>query len=495
MLRADANIAMGTGHVMRCLALAQAWQDGGGHAAFAMADGTPSVARRLRDEKVHLENILAAAGTAEDAECTRMLGDRLGARWIVVDGYHFDSAYQRAIKEAGFKLLVLDDSGSAPPYSADLVLNQNAHAASSLYNHREPHTRLLLGPRYALLRREFRRWREWNRDFPEVGRKILVSMGGSDPDNVTAKVIQAIQALPSLNLETVVLVGGSNPHLQCIHDLLSPDGHSIRLMIDAANVGEWMAWADVMVSGAGTTFWEMCLLGLPGMLVVLAENQQAIASCAESMEIAWNLGSGAELKVGELSSKLAHLACSVGERKAQSERGRKLVDGRGAERVVSSMRDVQLRRTIDADCEVFWEWALDPKARAVSFSNGEISWEHHTQWFRSRMQDRDAILYTAIDDAGLPLGSVRFHIQQNRAVLSIILGARFRGRGLGFRILTESLDKVFRDSAVEFVDAYVKPTNEASLKLFASAGFSRMASRLIEGQEGVHFVLQRKASR
>ena len=177
---------MGTGHVMRGLALAQAWQDSGGHSVFVMAENTPSLERRLQEEGIEVERLAVDAGTAADAEATGSIAGSRNADWIAVDGYQFGSAYQAAIKAAGFKLLFMDDNVHAAPYSADLVLNQNMYASRSPYAQREPSTQLLLGPRYAMLRREFRPWRNWQREIPPVGRKVLVTMGGSDPDNLTA---------------------------------------------------------------------------------------------------------------------------------------------------------------------------------------------------------------------------------------------------------------------------------------------------------------------
>jgi len=348
---------------------------------------------------------------------------------------------------------------------------------------------LLLGPRYAMLRREFRQWRTWQREIPATGRKILVTMGGSDPNNLTTRVIEAIRQLSNPSLETVVLVGGSNPHFCSVEALIQKE--SMRLITDASNVPEWMTWADVAVSGAGTTFWEMCFLGLPGILLVLAENQKNVAAAADKMGIAWSLGRGTEVSASVIAGKLAELLNSADQRTSQSEKGRKLVDGRGAERVVAFLSDLELRRTVESDREVFWQWANDPETRAASFRSNGISWEEHAKWFRAKLADPKAILYTATNKAGLPVGEVRYQIEGKRAVLSISLGSRFRGCGWGQKILTVGTERLFEESEVDFIDAYVKPTNETSLKLFAGAGFLRFPPEVIEGQEGVHLVLEK----
>jgi len=491
LIRADAGAAMGTGHVMRCLALAQAWQDAGGQCVFVMAESTPALERRLRDEGMKIQPLAVSAGSLQDAKQTKDIASEQGVRWIVVDGYQFGAEYQQAIKSGGFKLLFVDDNVHAESYSADLVLNQNMHASASLYAKREPYTRLLLGPRYAMLRRDFCGWRDWRRQISASGRKILVTMGGSDPNNLTSRVIEAIRQVPTQDLETVVLLGGSNPHLQAVKAAIGADQRSMRLITDAENMAEWMAWADVAVAGAGTTFWEMCLLGLPSVLLVLAENQRGVAAAAEEMGLACSLGDAAEASAPAIGSKLADLLNSYEKRSSQSEKGRALVDGRGAERVLAFLSDLELRRTVVSDCDVFWEWANDPDARAASFHHEPILWEDHVKWFRAKLSDPKAVFYTATNREGAPVGQVRYQIEGKRAVLSVSLGQRFRGCGWGRKILGIATERLFQESEVEAIDAYVKPANDASLKLFAGAGFQRLATERIEGQEAVRFVLQR----
>ena len=491
LIRADAGAAMGTGHVMRCLALAQAWQDAGGQCIFAMADSTSALERRLCAEGMEIQRLTVRAGTSEDAKQTQYIAGEKNAPWIVVDGYQFGSEYQSAIKSAGFKLLFLDDNAHAEIYSADLVLNQNIHAAAKLYAKRKTYTHLLLGPRYAMLRRDFHGWRNWRREIPASGRKILVTMGGSDPNNLTTLVLEAIRQLPNPNLETVVLLGGSNPHLQSVQAAMGEPQQSMRLIADATNVAEWMAWADVAVAGAGTTFWEMSFLGLPGILLVLAENQAGVAAAAERLGIACSLGEAADVSAAAIAGKLAELLDSIDKRRSQSEKGRNLVDGRGAERVAAFLSGLELRRTLESDCAVFWEWANDPETRAASFHREPISWEDHAEWFRAKLSDTKAVFYTATNQEGVPVGQVRYQIEGKRAVLSVSLGTRFRGCGWGRKILAVATERLFQESEVEAIDAYVKPTNEASIKLLAAAGFVRLPAEVIEGQESIHFVLQR----
>ncbi|MBZ5705060.1 MAG: UDP-2,4-diacetamido-2,4,6-trideoxy-beta-L-altropyranose hydrolase [Acidobacteriia bacterium] len=335
MIRADASIKIGTGHVMRCLALAQAWQDAGGQAVFVMAEAPSAIEDRLRAEKVLIEPLQAAQGTTEDADQTSRLARKHAAVWVVVDGYHFGAEYQRNVKDAGVKLLFVDDNGHAGVYCADLVLNQNAHASEDYYRDRSPQTRLLLGPRYALLRREFAAWRNWQRTVPPVGRRVLVTMGGSDPDNVTLKVIEALNAVHVEGLETAVVMGGANPNVALIEEAIKGSAYPIRLVKNTTKMAELMAWADIAVAGAGSTCWEICSLGLPSILLVLVEHQEPVAKTVEAAHAGLSLGWSWRSGTSTIAGAVRDLLQDVRQRERMAERARGLVDGCGAERVIS----------------------------------------------------------------------------------------------------------------------------------------------------------------
>src|SRR5215471_6845492 len=138
LIRADASTAIGTGHVMRCLALAQAWQDAGGDTVFAMAQSTDSIRARLTSESCDIVNVQDAVA---DIRQTIDLAQSRNCEWVVVDGYQFDADYQDALKAAGLRILFLDDYGHSQHYVADLVLNQNVSATPTLYSNRERDTR------------------------------------------------------------------------------------------------------------------------------------------------------------------------------------------------------------------------------------------------------------------------------------------------------------------------------------------------------------------
>jgi UDP-2,4-diacetamido-2,4,6-trideoxy-beta-L-altropyranose hydrolase len=334
ILRCDANLSIGTGHVMRCLALAEAWQDAGGRAAFVMAQSTPAIEERLRCEGVGLVRIEGVPGSDVDGEQLIALTRTHDPAWVAVDGYEFGAGYQRSLKDERLKLILIDDNGRPGIFAADIVLNQNIHARECFYKDRETYTRLLLGTKYTLLRREFVQ-ACGSREISSTARKVLVSMGGSDPANVTCRVMEAMEQVGVQDLEVAVVAGGSNPHLASITESVVKSSHRCRLLNDVRNIHTLISWADLAISAAGSGCWEYCALGLPAVLVAVAENQIPNAQALHAAGAARLVPGDSRFALGEMAELITRLANSLSERQALSRTACTLVDGRGAGRVVS----------------------------------------------------------------------------------------------------------------------------------------------------------------
>jgi len=336
LIRADGSPRTGTGHVMRCLALAQGWQRAGGHAIFAQAETTPALEARLKGEGVETVRLNVGPGTDLDAAQTASKARSDAVSAIVADGYVFGAAWQRRIKDAGCRLLLVDDFAHAEHYSADWVLNQNLNASPDLYARRESYTQMLLGTRYAQLRRDFLAWGKWQRAFPPVARRVLVTLGGSDPDNATGKVIDALALLR--DWEAVVVAGGSNPNLAKLEAARAFSPCDLRLVVDATNMPQLMAESDVAVAAAGTTSWELAFMGLPAVTLVLADNQRANAECLHAAGLSRNLGWHSHASPESIARGLEPLRTDVLARTEMSRVGRAVVDGAGADRVAAILR-------------------------------------------------------------------------------------------------------------------------------------------------------------
>lgn len=339
VFRVDAGAQVGLGHAMRCLALAQAWQDGGGAPLFVINPGIPDLEGRLKAESVEVVHQSGQVVDLEDAENTVYHARLAGASWVVVDGYSFNAEYQKHVKDAGLHVLFIDDYGHAGVYYADVVLNQNIYAQEQFYTRRAPHTHLLLGSRYTLLRREFWRWQRWQRVVSKRARKILVSLGGGDCSGGTLKVARALHEVGAAHdLEVLILIGAANPHYESLRHATEDSCFPLRIERWVSDMPALLEWADVAISAGGTTCWELAFMGLPALTIIMADNQLLVANALAEANVVRNLGRHETLERDDLVSALLSLLSDFPLRAEMSQRGRTLVDGKGAERVLSCLQ-------------------------------------------------------------------------------------------------------------------------------------------------------------
>ena len=480
---------------MRCLALAQAWKDASGNVTFITACQTEGLLERLQEDGFGLHLLAHPYPDPDDWNCTKNILAAHPNAWVVLDGYHFDEAYQQQVKETRHRLLVIDDMAHFKHYYADIVLNQNLNA-ERLYYSCEPYTRLLLSTRYVLLRREFFAWRDWKREIPEVARHILVTLGGGDPENHTLKVIQALQKVNVVGLEAVVVVGACNPHADMLEATIKQSRIPVRLVRNAQNVPELMAWADMAVSSSGTTVWELLSLVTPILVVVLAGNQRHIAEQIESRGAGKSLGREGNITTKSLAKAINLLLEDSELRMKMSEKARQMVDGQGARRVVASMqeaksRGLKLRPVRQEDCHLLWEWRNDSAVRAASFCTEPIPWENHVTWFRTKLSDPSCYYYIVLSEEGLPVGQVRFDTSGSEAEINIIIDSCFRGSGYGTAGIRIASERLFQETATARIYAHVKSSNDTSIHAFSKAGYETAGTRAVKGHEALEMILNK----
>ncbi len=466
---------------------------------FAAVELTPSVRRHIEAENCEVVMLDAEAGSSYDASQFASLAHAKSGNCVVVDGYQFGTDYQSDLKSARLRTLFIDDYGHAEHYSADLVLNQNISAAEEFYYHREPETRLLLGPRYALLRREFNAWRDYEREIPSVARNVLITLGGSDPENLTNLVMEAVAATKLDNLEAMVVVGGSNPRHESLRQFAferaGQRGMKITVRTDVTNMGELMAWADVAISAAGSTCWELCLLGVPSLLIHVADNQTGVARELHRRQCAVHVGSAKAISVLQLSRELENMLSAKEVRQALSARARELVDGNGARRVAAVLRGenvVHLRGAKENDSRLLFDWANDPAVRSAAFSSAPISWESHITWFREKLQGGKSFIWIGEDVEGTPLGQIRFDVRDDgEAEVDVSVAPAKRGQRLAHALITLGTDAFLGEGGRRRIHAFVKDANIASARAFEKAGFARAGTTQVRGNTAIHFIYER----
>ncbi len=492
LIRADASTNIGSGHVMRCLALSEAWQATGGRAVFMSHCQSDMLIQRMNlagtDYIALGEPHPAPADLGQTLDCL----EEQHADWLVLDGYHFDPAYQQAVRAAGYRLLVIDDMAHWPIYYADILLNQNLGAEKLKYNCGQD-TTLLLGSRNVLLRQEFLSWRGWQREVPIMARKVLVTMGGGDPDNVTLKIIHALERVQVDGLETVVVVGNSNPHREALQMELRKVRSKIRLEYNGPNMPELMAWADVAITGGGSTCWELLFMGLPSLVLVLAENQRTIADNLDEAGLSINLGWHEDVGASRIAHVASRLVSSQELRRNMAWRGQAMIDGLGKNRVVREMssQGLLLRRVANSDCELLWKWANDPDVRESAFSSRQIPLGDHNTWFRKKSEDPGCVQYIGLDENNVPVGQVRFDVRNCEAEVDVSVAQNHRGRGYGVALIRRGVRALREEATVNVIHALVKLENRLSQQAFQSAGFVAQGVEEVKGQRTMHLIWRR----
>ena len=465
-IRADASPGIGTGHVMRCLALAQAAQEQGMPVRVIGRITVPWVLEKLAHTGIPLFTVSGDVPVAElPVDLLAQLGDDSDKGWVVLDGYHFGLDCQQAVRAAGYKLLVIDDYAHLPEYSCDILLNQNIGAEEFCYA--GDVTVKLLGPNFALLREEFIVARNTleERVFPPTPKKILFSLGGGEQVEKLNQIITAFSRVAQPGMEIKAIWGGLDAEKAKKAFTALPC--SVEILDNIDDIPSLMLWADYAISAGGSTCWELCCLGTPFTVEALAENQSALARRLQERGIASSLHSLASIFTGNAADLLS----------GQSEQGRRCVGGDGAAVVIQACleRLVRLRRARFDDRDFLLDMVNDSEIRKFAGTAKNVSAKEHDAWFAARLRSPQSCIFIAYAAHNpLPVGYIRFEESKGRAILSVALAPRFHGRGLGYNVIVEGCRKFAKETGrILCIIAYVREDNPRALRVFEKAGFKR----------------------
>ena len=331
LIRADASVAIGTGHVMRCLALAQAWQDAGGEATLVAAELPDSLLPHLRANKISVLRIDAAPGSADDAHCLIAQASQLKPKWIVIDGDRFGCDFLQSIRDSGARVLLIDDYADRPTFPADIIVNPNFGAEPEKYANRGFEGATLTGPRYALLRREFQQ--PFQRQVESRGNRILVTLGGSDPENLTSQIARALVAC--FDFQTTIVAGGAYKNKpQLIEEVRT----RAKLVFDSQNMRQLMMEADLAITIAGGTLWELLSLGCAVLSYARTAGGAYLVTCLANQGMIVDMGEISHFDPAKIVPAVRQIAESISSRQRMASQGQALVDGLGAKRVVEMLQ-------------------------------------------------------------------------------------------------------------------------------------------------------------
>lgn len=349
-IRVDASTLLGTGHLMRCLVLARGLRVRGCQVTLISREHPGHLSDWVETSQgfpvLRLPGIIPADGAnpedgglgvseAEDADATIELLDAAGgADLAIVDHYGLSRPWEERVRTRVRRLLAIDDLANRP-HEVDVLLDPNVHSEPSARYHDlvSSRTRLLLGPRYVPLRPAFLRRARTLRRRPGAGSRILVYFGGTDRGGILQASLEALARLQWPGRDVIVLVGATDPRREALMALSESVGYRALPGL-GQDMPRLMSRVDMALGACGSTQWERCVMGLPSLVVTLARNQEATARALDSMGVVRLAGSIGDCHVPGLMAHLSELRAHPAERRRMVERGRALVDGQGADRVI-----------------------------------------------------------------------------------------------------------------------------------------------------------------
>ncbi len=489
-IRVDAG-AHGWGHLMRCLAVAVAWRKRGHQVVFLLRSGEYDVeiSRRLRHLQFDFRFFVADSIASE----IRVINTEIAQESpfiVLIDGYAFGDEYQQNLRLGHARLAAFDDFGHANHTAAEFVINGNAYANPRPTRQNQ---RWLCGARFLPLRAEI---------VAAVSRAVvdlkassnLLVMLGACPSNelvfsTTHTILRLIADRPEQFRRVDIVVGQRKleqiPHF---NQLNLENTCSLKFHTNPGTLVELMENADLAISAAGSTLYELASIGVPTVAFAVAENQYSVLRSLVEREVVWDCrtpttDNGVSLRMA------VEAAVSAGDAELASRRrrGMSLVDGRGADRIAASLdlEPIRLRHAAYEDLIPLFELRNETEVRNNSINQSLVTYEEHERWLTAKLRDDRCCLLVVVSRSNQVVGQVRFDLTPDSGgvFISVSLAPEIRGLGLAGAILDDAILQTSGELDFDFVIAQVRESNLASRKAFENCGFLDFGSEWIQGTQ------------
>lgn len=470
LFRTDASPDIGSGHVMRCLSLAEGMKTRGWHCIFACTPET-------------LKTVPLLASSGFDA-CTPEDVQTIQPDLLVVDHYGLDAVYEKSARPWCKSIAVLDDLANRP-HDCDLLIDQTYGRATEDYKNLVPaNSHILTGADYMLLRPQFAQAREQakKRRAENPGCCVLIAVGSTNYKNIVSKILSGFKEGARGNFKIDVVLSSGAPQIEDVRNLteqINAAGiHKVCLHMDVTDMASMMVRADIAVGAGGTTTWERSCLGLPTLMIELADNQIPTISALTKAGAIIPVGHGDDLQaINEIPEKIRNLLSHPEKLQKLSEASFKICDGMGLPRSISALEDLcrrqtdmNFRRPILEDSGRLLAWRNDPRTRAFSINTDSVSQKDHDAWFKGIMEAEPARVFIT-EKNGVPVGTIRRDAKEDGLYLSWTVSPDCRGHGIG-----EAMLSAFIKAHPVVYKALIKEDNTASIHIAEKCGFARSGS-------------------
>jgi len=497
-IRVDASTRMGIGHVMRCLTLAKKLQlqnaqvvflckrHQGNLISFISQHGFTVLPLSAPSENIEQQKDdkkwLGCTYQQDAQEVTQVLTHSPWLDWLIVDHYSLDGRWQKLVKPLTNKIMVIDDLANREHY-CDLLLDQTLNRKKQDYQNLVPkHCQLLLGANFMLLRDEFSQHRplaKTKRKNIKTVKNLLISIGGTDPDNITEQIINSLITLKNRQPDIAIQVVASpmSVHLKQLKTIVHKYKW-IEIIVSPKSMAKLILDADIAIGASGATAWERCCLGLPTLTFVSAKNQETIAKNIAQAGASINLGYYQQMSPESLIKALQKLQ-NKKEYLTMAKQNFKCCDGLGANRVVKAICKllddaVFLFPVTISDASLIFKWQSNPEVRKFLRNNKPVQWEEHINWLTNTLANPDIHLFF-IKYNESEVGTLRLDkINKKQWEISIMIDPLQQGKKFALKAI-QAIPTKFKNKEII---AEVHIENIASHKLFKAAGFTQLSPTL-----------------
>ena len=491
VFRTDASLQIGSGHVMRCITLADNLRENGIEVQFICRDHPGHLCAFIENHDFSVTRLASSTqhfsagdrpyskwlGSTQEEDAAQTIAALENERcdWLIVDHYALDIQWEKKLRRFANRIAVIDDLADRV-HDCDLLIDQNYR----LSGHENRYDALvpvscekLLGPKYALLRPEFLQLRASLKPRSGLIKRVMVFFGAVDACNMTIKALNGMAQLKCEEMVVNAVVGMANQNRGVIREIC--EAHKNFAFHDyESNIAELMSEADLSIGAGGGTMWERCCLGLPTILVSAAANQDPGCEAVSDSGAGIFLGD-ADATTSSLIANAVNTVCaSPSLVRSISRRAMELVDGLGAKRVTRRflLQPVVLRSAKREDCDAIYVWRNAPEVRRYSGDDREIDITAHHRWFNDSLVNPNRIILIG-EVQEQPIGVLRYDRMGHRATASVYLVPGRHGLGFGPELLKAGTQWLLKNwPEIEIIEAHILTRNRYSVKAFRSAGYS-----------------------
>tara|TARA_R110000765_G_scaffold143852_4_gene245606 strand:- start:1193 stop:2671 length:1479 start_codon:yes stop_codon:yes gene_type:complete len=482
LFRADGSSTTGLGHLYRLFSLVEIL-----NSTYDFVFVTHTTSTQSIIPKKYLQEIIPT--TVKIKEEPNWLQNKFSPKEyiIIADGYQFNTAYQKKLKDKGYTLVYIDDLVNQKMV-ADLVINHSPYAQEKDYL-KETNTNLALGTKYALLRPLFLKQANQKRNVVKIT-SAFVCFGGADPFNLTLKAVQALLNFSSIKNINVVL-GGAYGHKN-IFELEDeyPDKLKLHRNLSEERLIETIQRCNFAVVPSSTIVYEVCCVKMPILSGYYVDNQKLIYKGLLEKEIIFEGGDLSCYKVSDFETKIKSILISSNIN-SQIENQHNLFDGNIKHRLLGLVNqlNISFRRCNETDMTRVFNWSNDDVVRKNSYNSQPILLENHKKWYSNKIKDKNCLFLIALIN-DVPAGIVRYEIETTQSIVGVLVSREYRGQSLASNFLVKSSKLYFKNFNKPIL-AYIKKENVASIKAFENAGYSYLEDDIIEESSSFVYKLEK----